>query len=273
MVYEILLVISIFVIILHAFTLVLLVKIKAPNLKGSQKYLMISLSIAEIALAASAAGLSMLKILDIDNDFFIDLNYGLFWPMYMTIMILITIDRLLEFKLNIKYPIYWTPKKTVVTITAAFAVFTTVFCIFILNRLKSWNYPVNKIVSIYVYVPVQGFFLVLAGYTYCTIFLKLKKNERERKKNAQNVNCIKKKKTVKIFMPSFIILTFVLFSVIPGLITSIKFHYFDNQGTGVLITIAVLFPFGWLFDPIIYIFSLKSVRKKIRIFYQNFRYP
>lgn len=119
MVYEILLVISIFVIILHAFTLVLLVKIKAPNLKGSQKYLMISLSIAEIALAVSAAGLSMLKILDIDNDFFIDLNYGLFWPMYMTIMILITIDRLLEFKLNIKYPIYWTPKKTVVTITAA----------------------------------------------------------------------------------------------------------------------------------------------------------
>lgn len=57
--------------------------------------------------------------------------------MYISIMFFITIDRLLEFKLNINYPLYWRPKKTVTTTTAIFAVFTAVFaCTFVLNRLK-----------------------------------------------------------------------------------------------------------------------------------------
>ena len=89
-------------------------------------------------------------------------------------MFFITIDRLLEFKLNINYPLYWRPKKTVTTTTAIFAVFTAVFaCTFVLNRLKILKCHIHMFLCyVVVVVPVQGVFLVLAGYTYYVIFLR-----------------------------------------------------------------------------------------------------
>ena len=119
-------------------------------------------------------------------------------------------------------------------------------------------------------VPVQGVFFVLACYTYYIIFMKFKKNKREREKFTQNLNAIKNQKAMKIFMPSFIIRTFILFCVIPGLIASIVVHYCGDQATDVSISVAALFPIGWLLDPIMYIFSLKSVRENISVLDQYF---
>ena len=97
-------------------------------------------------------------------------------PIYMSIMPFITIDRFLEFNLCIKYSLYWTSNKIVVTIAAPFAVFTTVFFyIFVLNRLKSWNYPVNEIVSLYAYVPVQGVFFSIRWLHMLQYFSKIEK--------------------------------------------------------------------------------------------------
>ena len=235
---------------------------------------MICLSIVKITLAVDALGQSLLMILKIDNiamNFLIDLNYGFLYLMYTYLMFFITVDRLLEFKLNIKYPLYRTPKNTLVTTAAASAIVTVAFLRgFISDWLISWNF--SNTFLLYVYPPIEGTFVVLSSYTYYIIFQKLKKNKIERENIEQNLNGTEKQKTMKIYMPSFIILTFILFNVIPGLITGVwnRCHNQD-QPPKVPATIAFLIPIGWLLDPIIYIFSLKSIRKKIRrVFNQYF---
>ena len=269
----ILLVFCILAISLHGFTLALLFKIKVQNLKCSQKYLMIALCIVELAFSVDSITLALLNILDIKhfiNQFFKCFNFTLLYPMYNFIMTLITIDRLLEFKLNIKYPLYFSPKMTLLAIITLFIASLIVFVyVFVSDMLNSWNYP--KIFLLYLYVPVEGLNLILACFTYYAIFLKIQSNRAKRKEIRRVVNNnIQSETMFKIFVPCFIILTYILFNLIPSIILTIETYYFPGQGTIIMYITILLYSLGWLSDPLVYIFSLKSVRMKLRRLYLEY---
>ena len=139
----------------------------------------------------------------------------------------------------------------------------------------------------YVYVPVACIYLLLASLTYYQIFKKIKENRRkarelkeyienrrksqERREYISKDQPIKKKTTqIQIFLPSFIILTFILFCIFPIFLTLL--HDFIFTDTGWLMSVLlVLMGLGWVADPLIYIFSLKSVRRKIQQNFMNFK--
>ena len=269
----ILLVFSTLAILLHSFTLALLFKIKVQNLKDSQKYLMIALCIVELALSVDSITLALLNILDIKhfiNQFLKCFNYTLLYPMYNFTMALITLDRLLEFKLNIKYPLYFSPKMTLLAIITLLIASLIVFVyVFVSDMLNPWNYPAFFLV--YVHVPVEGLNLILASFTYYTIFQKIKSNRTKRRETRRVVNDKTQSETIfRIFVPSFIILTYILFNLIPSIILTLEPYYFPGQGTIIMYIIILLYSLGWLSDPLVYIFSLKSVRMKLRRLYLEY---
>ena len=269
----ILLVPSISAISLHIFTLALLFRIKVQNLKGSQKYLMISLCTVELTLIVGSVIFSLLEILDIKtfiSKFFACLNFTSLYLMFNFIMILITIDRLLEFKLNIKYPVYVSPKMTLIAIISLLVVSLTVFLyVFVSNRMNPWNYLV--IFSLYVHVPFGGVFLVLAGFTCYTIFQKIQLNRSARKEIRRIVNNTEHSKTIfKVFLPSLIILTYIIFYLIPSIAFTIAKKYFRSQRTKIMKITTSLYHLGCLADPLMFIFSLKPIRMKLRRLYLQY---
>ena len=79
-----------------------------------------------------------------------------------------------------------------------------------------------------------------------------------------------RKKQIHIFLPSFIILTFILFCIFPIFLTLLYDFTFTNSGwlMGFLL---VLMEQGWVADPLIYIFSSKLFRRKIQHTFTNFK--
>ena len=101
----------------HLIGLILLFKRADSNIHGTQKYLILSLSLTEISFLTLSATRDFIWYIR---------NYceisGLLLGNYNFTMFAITIDRFLEIRLNIKYSLYWKPKSTK---NILFIVFTT----------------------------------------------------------------------------------------------------------------------------------------------------
>ena len=121
---------------------------------------------------------------------------------------------------------------------------------------------------VYLATPLQGIFLIITSITYIYIFKKLRKNRlalrkiiKQLDKNSMRELQAKKTQTnAKLFVPSLIILTFILFNIFPN------FMYFGYSNGSPWVRaffqwIPVLFFVGWCVDPIIYIFSNRSVQR------------
>ena len=272
--------INIIVVVTHLLALTLLIKFKLDNLNGSQKCLLVSLCLTELALGVDSILMCIITIIHIDHGDTIEeiMSIFLFTPlylMYFSIMILITLDRLLEFRLNIKYSLFWSPKRTLVALLVVISISMTIFiCIIILTRL--YNFMTLKFYEEFLMklmIPIfSSFFIVLASYTYYQIYKKIKKNREKayKNKNIYEVRNLHKemdsnrRKRFQVFLPSLIIATFILFSIVPYLIWTIRYHVCKDCNEYVNSVIALLYPLGWLADPIIYIFSLRPIRMRIR---------
>lgn len=263
-------ILSALVLLLHSLALVLLFKIKVVN--GSQKYLLTSLCLAELCLGANSILFSTFKSLEMVTVLEIVEIFDLIplYLLYLLIMIFITLDRLFEFRLNIKYSLYWSPKKTFYALTIVFSILILVLVCLIILKVFFTSFDFVKIIMIYVLPQFGIVFMILAIYTYYLIFKKLKRNRRTSRKIKQNImmqnSCIQNEistKGFRVFVPSLIIATFILLSIIPYVTMLIYYYVFNEQHQLLLKFILIMFPLGWLADAVIYIFTLRQIRRKI----------
>ena len=281
-------ILSALVLLLHSLALVLLFKIKVVN--GSQKYLLTSLCLVELCLGANSIlfstfkSLEMVTVLETVEIFDLIPLYLLYLliplyllylliPLYLLhllIMIFITLDRLFEFRLNIKYSLYWSPKKTFYALTIVFSILILVLVCLIILKVFFTSFDFVKIIMIYVLPQFGIIFMILAIYTYYLIFKKLKRNRRTSRKIKQNIMMQNSRiqnetstKGFRVFVPSLIIATFILLSIIPYVTMLIYYYVFNEQHQLLLKFILIMFPLGWLADAVIYIFTLRQIRRKI----------
>lgn len=263
---------SALVLLLHSLALVLLFKIKVQNVNGSQKYLLTSLCLVELCLGANSILFSTFKSLEMVTVLEIAEIFDLIplYLLYLLIMIFITLDRLFEFRLNIKYSLYWSPKKTFYALIIVFSILILVFVCLIILKVFFTSFDFVKIIMIYVLPQFEIIFMILAIYTYYLIFKKLKRNRRTSRKIKQNVMMQNSRiqnetstKGFRVFVPSLIIATFILFSIIPYVTMLIYYYVFNEQHQLLLKVILTMFPLGWLADAVIYIFTLRQIRRKI----------
>ena len=279
--FTVLTILSALVLLLHSLALVLLFKIKVQNVNGSQKYLLTSLCLVELCLGANSIlfstfkSLEMVTVLETVEIFDLIPLYLLYLliPLYLLhllIMIFITLDRLFEFRLNIKYSLYWSPKKTFYALTIVFSILILVLVCLIILKVFFTSFAFVKIIMIYVLPQFEIIFMILAIYTYYLIFKKLKRNRRTSRKIKQNIMMQNSRiqnetstKGFRVFVPSLIIATFILLSIIPYVTMLIYYYVFNEQHQLLLKFILIMFPLGWLADAVIYIFTLRQIRRKI----------
>lgn len=142
MLLTIILVFCITISILHIIGLILFTKSFDRNINGTQKFLIFCLTLTEIDLyIASTIRQSILHASGSTRDtvfsciqvYYLIVNDN----MYYLIMFLITLDRYLEIRLNIKYGLCWNKNKArnillavFVTVNAAYAAFLYIFLVY-----------------------------------------------------------------------------------------------------------------------------------------------
>lgn len=195
--------------------------------------------------------------------------------MCFSIMILITLDRLFEFRLNIKYSLYWSSKRTLVALLVVTSISISIFiCILIMTKI--YNFTTLKFCEKFLMknvIPLLiSIFIVLASYTYYQIYKKIKKNREKTNKN-KNIHEVRnlhkeigsnRRKPFQVFLPGLIMATFILFSIVPYFVWTIRYHVCRDCNEYVNSVITLLYSLGWLADPLIYIFSLRHIRMKIK---------
>ena len=261
--------INILAVLVHVAALLLLIKTSQPNITDSQKYLFISLSLTELSYCLISLVHFWCKEYGVQKS--IRKHITIFRRiavllMYYFIMIYVTLDRFFAIYLNIKYGIYWSPVKTkrlifftsLVSIVASVLVSVTWF-------QAQWS--VTTFVYVYLYPPFMVAFIICAVVTYSYIVIKIianqKREDKLRKQVARNDKNytpeIRQKSKFTIFVPTLIILTFILFMVIPNFIHMTN-KFIPTLPTYLVDINWILFPLGFISDAVVYIFSVNALR-------------
>ena len=258
------------VILINILALVLLTYSKKNNLRGSQRILLIALCATELVYSATDLVGYVFYVMNMREGLIalLSSNSTSVTFFYVTIMILIPIDRYLEIHLNIKYNIHWSPNKTKIVLTVALALCIVLFIPLYLVKLQK-VYPLQKILVFYINPILQLIFIIVASFSYFYIIrqvLRHRKNirtlEQQLKRNNTAAYNMPVSNRFKIILPSLIIITFILFMIGSNIIRILlSLNMISKVGS----YIAYIFiPAGFIADPVIYIFSLKSVKQSIK---------
>ena len=262
---------NISVVLIHIVSLILLVTLKQRSLKGSQKLLLIALSLTELTYA----------LVDIVKQMCFYLNWRkaghaliLFNSitvifMYIFIMTFIVIDRFLEIYLNIKYSLLCSTIKTNNILLVGLMI--CFFLFFPFAIVQQYNiYDVVDILYLYIYPVFELIFIIVTTFSYFYIIRQVlkckrsaKKQQKQLSKNSRVVYHKHLNNRFKLFVPTLIIVTFLVFMVGPNILRlCVSLDILDHYiGYGISF---FLIPVGFLADPVIYIFSLKAVRLAVK---------
>ena len=201
---------SVPVIILHVIALSLLFKVNVVNLSGSHKYLLISLCLTELGFGILFIVHHIGWIVSFPDKFKHIFALTLLYFMYLSIMTLLTLDRFLEFRFNIKYFWIWSPKKTFISLCLCLCFSLTIFICLLAVNVDVEKYQKYWIACIY--SPTACVYFLLASLTYYQILKKVKENRRKSRKLKEYINKgqpSRNRKRIQVYLPSFIILTFI----------------------------------------------------------------
>ena len=179
---------------------------------------------------------------------------------YYFIMVLLTIDRLLVFYLNIRYASRFNFKKLLKLIFSAVTVsFVTTVTILILIVLRKRTWQQFESVIYIMFLSFDIPYILLAIVTYSYIFIVYRRHLKL-KKNIQGSN---NKEHFKLLVPSLIIGTSLIFFILPDFLNvTYRYNLIIYSNDLVTFVATILYRIGWIVDPLIYIFYSNFKRKR-----------
>ena len=259
--------IAVFSIIINMIGMSVLVKLKEKHINQNQKVLFIALCSVELLLGITiiARSLSlMFQCHRLIRKFIILIYVVILTNTYFVIMLMITIDRYLAIRLKLKYPIHCTPAlmRKVLYISLSFYAIAFSACFTV-----AFYYHIDLEIYIVIYLyPVTEFsFIVTVVISYYKIYEAFKQSQRIaltlRKISSLSDHRPILKNKYKIYIPTLIIVTFVLFTIVPNLL--LRISSLSNFKTKIFSFGRILYPIGWCIDPLVYICSTRYVKRKI----------
>ena len=288
---SILLVIKLFLgvlgIILHSVGTYSLIYLYHSSTQKTQRVYLINFSITEIILntlgsirfiveliASPSQPEGILKIIDTYSHktlVTISITFYLF-------MILFTVDRLVKIRLSFRYRLFCNESKAKMAslVTWIFTLLLTVAAI-LAAIFTTFDYMYATFV--YVYPTFDCLFIVIAIVTYSLIFKKYRSSRNKVKghgvdKNNQssdlnttehhgveNKGLWERMKKSFLFMPSLLIITFIMFYCVPHLTYLLVGVVFKSPSQTLFTVCELSFLTGVLLDAIIYIYYLPDVRR------------
>ena len=231
--------------------LLLLYRQKTLSRNKNQIYLLITLC----HTASILAFLRILEVVKLSPTELLHFSEIYFGILYHAFMVLFTFDRFLVFYLTIKYSIYCTSKKllkiiyTVVTFTVIF-----VLILVVLFLCKVIHLCKLAIIALYAVTILDTLYIIDVVMTYTYIFVVYKRQAKLRKISCNGrINNDQFKFTV----PTLVITTYILFTVFPNIWSfSMIINSLDETNSIHYRICRILYPLGWLADPLIYASNL-----------------
>ena len=257
--------INILAALVQVIALVMLTRTSKHSIKGSQKYLFVSLSLIELSYCLISLIRFCCREHGVKKSIYQHLTIFrriAVLLMYYLLMIYITLDRFFAIYLNVKYGVYWSLVKT-----KRLILFTSFFCIFasisVSVTLVQTQWSVTSFVYVYLYPPFMIIFIICAVITYSYIVIKIIRREdiivnQVTRKAEKSYSRIQLK---SILVPTIIILTFIFFMVLPNFIHMVNYTNISKLAKIIVDVNWILFPLGFISDAVVYIFSVSALRK------------
>ena len=177
--------------------------------------------------------------------------------LYYSFMILLTSDRFLVFYLNMKYPVYCTPRKLLKIIISVVVVpMVLVLILALAIQFQLINYLNMSIITQYMYISVDTFYIIIVVITYTYIFVQF----RRRKKLKRNMSFTRRKNQdhFNLKLPTLIIATFILFNVCPNFWGIFIKNSPQDELSVELVIPHLMYLLGWIADPLIYVCTQRT---------------
>lgn len=276
--------------ILHSVGLYLLLS-KRPRNIGCQYIYLVNLSISEILISVNASiRFYLMTKYSSDHFAYQFTTYFLYISLipYYSVMILLTIDRMLQVYLNIRYHLYWSEMYTKFTMLAIWFVSVALLIIAAsytgIVKGDTFNI-VRELCHAYVLPAFDFAFILIAVSTYVYILYTVKKKKRKiapasseptnrpsfaitedlavRQQEQTRIMRARKKEKRKSLLLYLLILTFVLFGLIPDLLTFAEVKSLMKPSDRLMFTTWTLYAIGFISDAIIYVILSTNVGKKL----------
>lgn len=266
-------ILSIVNILLHFLGCFLLFELRRNGKDNLQQYYLIHFSCCELVGNMLELVCCVLEHVSSRNNilllrkYFDVINIAGNGSVYYIIISIITLDRLFDILLNIRYPVYWSKKKAkylMVMMWSAGIIVSIVFCV-----TFAFGYTDYYNVLFGYYLPIlNAIFLVIAVLTYSFIFHKYRVTRPIVKKRRPGV--VEKKGTImsrftiyrnsRFHIPVLVVSTFVLLKVIPDMIARC-IESADSKGVEIMMHICLLsYAVSGIASAYIYVFVQEPVK-------------
>ena len=253
---------SIFPIIFHVIGIYLL---KQPNqLEDNQKLYLIHMSIIEIMFSIIQFILLNLKVFLTDVIYFqytsfISHAVGFSWS---NVLIMLTFDRFLHVYLNIKYQLYVTKKITKLIILFSYLL-GICFVVAILLCVNITFHDKRHILRVYLYPIYAVFLIAVFAFTYIYIYWRIRVGRATDRVQSRN-HRQQSQQHKSSFVPFWILVTFILFIVVPSASYVLVEHifqvrHFESYMYQIVSTFWIV---GFTSDALIYILFHQSIKKR-----------
>lgn len=268
-------------VILHSIGAYLLLSLYATCKYKIQQIYLIHLSISECLINFLEIVRTVLDLINLNGDakliaeeirhYTLILSFTGISVVYYFDMIYLTLDKLMDIVLNIKYPIYWNEHKTkrLLGVTWFLGILSSIIVSF---SYKFLNFKWEPAFFKYFYPPIEITFILLAFVTYAFIFRKYTQAHRNlpgtivsldssidgRKRNAFQLF-----RRSRFYIAVLLIITFLLFFVVPDL-TYLSIAVIQKKKSEILTHICwICYAISNLADAYIYIFVQDKVRRTL----------
>ena len=187
----------------------------------------------------------------------IDFTLRLLFYFFMT---LVTLDRFLTFYLNVKYSSYCSTKRLLKLVLSTIAVLLTiVLSVTISIYFKQISFDYVSLLMPIMLIFLDTLYLLVASATLIYVIMVYTARVKLRKISSTG---IEKHNQLKLFVPILLIVTFILFIVFPDILYMLMAHGLLEFHENIVLSLLIAYHFGWLVDPLIFIYCFHSNRKR-----------
>eukprot|EP00111_Clytia_hemisphaerica_P024689 TCONS_00072753-protein len=272
-------------VLLHTVGIYLLWCLRSQSLLKIQYFFLMSLSGSELVMNFLGVARMFLEMVGknntparmvADNIYIFEFTGTAF--IFHLSMIFITLDRLLELVLNIRYPVYWDEDKTKTLLIGTWILGTCIsISICCISGIQQFDWATYFFK--YFFPSIEIVFVALAFVTYTLIFRKFKTTRQspcnynpedaDSRKRAMSNGSNKKKQESsfrifirsKFFIPVLLILTFFIFVVGADLVYLILIVINGYTDDYISYILTISYAISNLIDAWIYIFLQRDVRR------------
>ena len=266
----------------HLSGMYFLICLRHSTMNGSQRMFLLHLSLSESFLTFIEMGKRIIYIITnsehtMVTEYMTVVQFSSAAMVYLFIMIYLTVDRFFELYLNIRYPVYWSEKKTKRLLMVTWIVFVVLALILsLLYNYQSIDY--KWLFYIYIWPITEAVFLAIAFWTYGYIIRKLYISNKSTNALRASIHQLSINNNNAItpavpnqpnltksafYLPTLLILTFVLLQVVPDLTILLVVLSGNVVPDHVLTGVFMTYMVSILLDAIIYIFLSPYVKEML----------